>query len=77
MARVITHIKNNSENELYTAMMLKKLLGVPVQKAISIAKRPNTQCVPPINVVSDLSTDELLEQLEEIEITVTIINQQL
>ena len=75
MARVITHIKNNSENELYTAMMLKKLLGVPVQKAISIAKRPSTQCVQTITVVSDLSTDELLEQLEEIEITVTIINQ--
>lgn len=75
MPRVITQIINNSENELYTAMMLKKLLGVPVQKAISISKRTNTQCVPPITVISDLSTDELLEQLEEIEINVTIINQ--
>lgn len=75
MARVITNIVNNSENELFTAMMLKKLLGVPVQKAISIAKRTSTQCVPPITVISDLSTDELLEQLDSIEINVTIINQ--
>lgn len=75
MARFITSISCNSEHELATAMALKKFLGISVQKAIQIAKRTHTECVPPIPYNRDLSTDTLLEELNEFEITIIITNQ--
>lgn len=59
-------------------LALTKILGITFTEAKSIAKcKPSEELhfVPYLEIKSDLSTDEILDELDEYEIKPTIINQ--
>lgn len=76
--RYVTSVTLNSEHFLANVFALTKLLGMQFSVARTIVKgRLNTKIdlVPYHEIKSDLNVDDLLSQLDEYEIKVTIINQ--
>lgn len=78
LKRYVTTVTQNSDHFLAILLGLKSILGMSLAEAKPIAKtKPGTKVnlVPYFEIKSDLSTDEIIAQLDEYEIEVTIINQ--
>lgn len=76
--RYITSVTQNSDHFLAILLGLKSILGMPLDIAKTIARsKPGTEVhlVPYYEINSNLSTDEIRNQLDEYEIEITIINQ--
>lgn len=74
--RNLIAIKLGTSHFLANMLALTKILHLPIKQAKELAKlEPGIEHKVQVEFNSDLSSDELLEELDEYEITVKITNQ--
>lgn len=76
--RKLVSITFNTDHYLANLLATTKILKIPLSKARTLCKnKPGVQVTftTPIEIISNLSTDSILEELDEYEITVKITNQ--
>ena len=80
--RKLTEIKFGTDHYLANLLACTKILGVPLNKARTLCKRThpdmNIKVDPPIPIISKYTTDQICNELDEYEITISIsVNQKL
>lgn len=73
--RELISIKFGTDHYLANLLACTKILGIHLKEARSLCKQKPDIAVklsPPLNIVSKYTTDEILQELEEYEITVSI-----
>lgn len=76
--RYVTSVTQHSDQFLAILLGLKSILGMPISIAKPIARsKPGVtvELNPHFEINSELSTDEIKNQLDKYEIEITIINQ--
>lgn len=76
--RFLSEITLGTDHYLANLLALRKILGIPLSEAKIICKTKPDKTLhlyPFVRIISDDITDNIIDALEEYEITIRIINQ--
>lgn len=76
--RFLAEITFSTDHYLANLLALRKILSIPLSEAKIICKTKPDKTLhlyPFVRIISDLTTDNIIAELEEYEIKVRIINQ--